>query len=151
MDHYMIRSVQEKDLDELVELCGLHAAYEQSSYDPSGKKERLRDLLFNDRPNLYAYVVERDNRLLGYTTVTLQTSTWDANHYLYLDCLFMREEARGMGIGEALMHKVKEEAKRLGCDLIQWQTPEFNVRAIKFYHRIGGQSLKKERFFWSVD
>ena len=63
----------------------------------------------------------------------------------------MREEARSQGIGAALMDHVKAEAKKLGCEVIQWQTPEFNTRAIKFYKRIGGKALKKERFFWAVD
>ena len=76
-----------------------------------------------------------------------QFSTWDAQYYVYMDCLFMQEAARGFGIGEKLVNKMKEESRKSGCDLIQWQTPEFNERAIKFYKRIGAASKSKERFY----
>ena len=36
------------------------------------------------------------------------------------------------------------------CSHIQWQTPEFNKRAIKFYDRIGAQSKSKMRYFLDV-
>jgi len=147
MTKYLIRPVERKDLDELVELCALHAAYEKSEYDSSGKKEMLSKLIFSDSPNLHVLIVEQGDRIIGYASLTKQCSTWDANHYIYMDCLYMRENVRSQGIGSVLMDRIKELTKELGCNLIQWQTPDFNVRAIKFYNRIGGRALQKERFF----
>jgi len=147
MTKYLIRPVERKDLDELVELCALHAAYEKSEYDSSGKKEMLSKLIFSDSPNLHVLVVEQGDRIIGYASLTKQCLTWDANHYIYMDCLYMRENVRSQGIGSVLMDRIKELTKELGCNLIQWQTPDFNVRAIKFYNRIGGRALQKERFF----
>jgi len=68
-----------------------------------------------------------------------------------MDCLYMREEARSQGIGAVFMDRIKELSRDLGCHLIQWQTPDFNVRAIQFYKRIGGRALQKERFFLDAD
>ena len=62
----------------------------------------------------------------------------------------MLEAARGFGIGEKLVNRMKLETQKLGCDLIQWQTPDFNERAIKFYKRIGATSKSKERFYLNV-
>lgn len=148
MSSYQIRAAISKDLPELVELCGLHAAYERTDYEAKGKQEILEKYLFSDPPALYSLVVEHDGNLIGYTTYMRQFSTWDASYYLYMDCLFLREQYRGQGIGLELMNKVKETAAQLQCSHIQWQTPDFNVRAIKFYQRIGGVSKSKERFFW---
>ena len=67
-----------------------------------------------------------------------------------MDCLFLTEESRGYGIGEKMMNVIKLEAKKLNCSLIQWQTPNFNTRAIKFYNRIGRISKTKERYFLKV-
>lgn len=47
-------------------------------------------------------------------------------------------------IGEDLMIAIKQEARRLNCFLIQWQTPDFNIRAMKFYDRIGAKCKAKE-------
>lgn len=148
MSSYQIRAAISKDLPELVELCGLHAAYERTDYEAKGKQEILEKYLFSDPPALYSLVVEHDGNLIGYTTYMKQFSTWDASYYLYMDCLFLREQYRGQGIGLELMNKVKETAAQLQCSHIQWQTPDFNVRAIKFYQKIGGISKSKERFFW---
>jgi GNAT superfamily N-acetyltransferase len=145
-----IRFAVSTDLNALVRLCALHAAYEKAGYDVNGKEESLRQHLFKDQPNFYCLVVEQGHELIGYATYMLQFSTWDAGFYIYMDCLFLTENSRGYGIGEALIDRIKEEGRKNACALIQWQTPDFNERAIKFYHRIGATNKKKERFFLKI-
>lgn len=146
----ILRFAQKKDLKEIIRLCELHANYEQSDYNPKQKKEQLSNYLFSDIPSLYCLVVEKDVELIGYATYMKQFSTWDASFYVYMDCLFLTENARGYGIGEKLMERIKQETKNLNCTLIQWQTPKFNTRAMKFYDRIGGNSKTKERYFLNI-
>jgi len=146
-----IRFVQKKDLPELVNLCKQHAIFEKADYIPERKKELLNTYLFSDNPSLFCLVVEQTDRLIGYATYMKQFSTWDAGHYIYMDCLFMTEESRGFGIGEQLIHKIKEEAQALDCSLIQWQTPKFNKRAMKFYERIGALGKLKVRYFLETE
>ena len=67
-----------------------------------------------------------------------------------MDCLFMTEKARGLGLGEELVSRIKLEGSKLGCNHIQWQTPDFNTRAMKFYYRIGAKSKSKERFYLDI-
>jgi GNAT superfamily N-acetyltransferase len=145
-----IRFAEKRDLDELVNLCRLHAIFEESEYDTEGKKELLDKHLFSDNPSLFCLVVEKSEYLVGYATYMKQFSTWDAAHYIYMDCLFVLEESRGFGIGEKLIHKIRVEAQKADCSLIQWQTPDFNRRAMKFYERIGATGKSKERYFLEV-
>lgn len=145
-----IRLVQLQDLPQLLDLCAAHAAYEKCSYDPEGKQERLAKDLFSDAPKLYCLVVEYEGLLIGYATYMAQYATWDAQEYLYMDCLYLTESSRGYGIGVKIIKKLTDEAKRLGCSHIQWQTPDFNTGAIRFYSRIGGTSKSKERFFLTL-
>jgi GNAT superfamily N-acetyltransferase len=107
--------------------------------------------LFANAPTLYCLVVEIDAQLIGYATYMKQFSTWDSKFYVYMDCLFLNDLCRGLGIGEQLMHRIKIESVKLDCELIQWQTPDFNEGAIRFYNRIGASSKTKERFFLSSD
>ena len=146
-----IRPATLDDLPQIIELCRLHAIFEESDYQSEGKAAALAKHLFQTPPALYCQVATIDQQLLGYVTYMKQFSTWDATYYLYLDCLFLKSEARGQRIGERLMDAVKEAAKELNCSLIQWQTPDFNQRAMKFYRRIGASSKSKERFFLLVD
>lgn len=131
----------------MLNLIAAHAAYEKADFNPEGVIERLKEALFSEQPALYCLVVELDRQLIGYATYMKQYSTWDAGWYVYMDTLFMNDASRGRGIGEELMNRLKLESQKLGCSLIQWQTPDFNTRAIKFYHRIGATSKPKERFF----
>lgn len=144
---YLIRKCTEKDLSQLIELCGKHADFEQAIYNSTGKEALLKKALFTDTPKLFCYVVESENDLQGYFTFTFDYSTWDAKTFLYLDCLYLEPEYRGHRIGEVIFEKLTEIAKQNSCVNIQWQTPIFNERAIKFYKRIGGIGKEKLRFF----
>ena len=146
-----IRFVEPSDLDDLVRLCELHAIFEKCEYNPANKKQQLAEHLFSKTPSLFCLVVEHQNKIVGYATYMKQFSTWDSNFYVYMDCLFMTEAARGFGLGEQLILRIKEEAKQLNCVQIQWQTPDFNKRAMKFYARIGAVSKTKERYFLNAN
>ncbi|MEP2058392.1 MAG: GNAT family N-acetyltransferase [Maribacter litoralis] len=150
MERPNIRFAEKSDLNALVYLCELHAIYEKTVYDPTDKIEKLSKHLFSNSPSMYCIVVEVTNELIGYATYMKQFSTWDAEIYLYLDCLFLIEKARGYGIGEQLMNIIKQEALKMQFSHIQWQTPDFNIKAIKFYRRIGAQSKTKERFILNI-
>lgn len=148
--HSNIRFVIKSDIPQLIQLCALHAAFEEATYELEGKALRLENDLFAENPKLFCLVVERDGVLLGYATYMKQYATWDAQDYLYMDCLFIKEFARGLGYGEKLVDRIKQEGQQLGCQVIQWQTPDFNTRAMKFYRRIGAVSKSKERFFLNI-
>lgn len=150
MKEPIIRAATKQDLTEIVYLCGLHSAYEKAAYNPTDKAKDLDKHLFGEQPAAHCLVVEYDGHIVGYATYMKQFSTWDAAFYIYMDCLFLTEGSRGKGIGVQLVDALKAAGKKMNCDLIQWQTPDFNTRAIKFYHRIGATSKNKERFFLTI-
>jgi GNAT superfamily N-acetyltransferase len=145
--NYSIRECQAIDLSSLVVLCQKHAEYEKANFNPHGKEERLHKALFEAQPKLFCLIVEANEAIVGYASYTFDYSTWDAATFMYMDCLFLEEDARGFGIGEAIIEKLKQIASTKSCINIQWHTPTFNEGAIKFYHRIGANSKKKKRFF----
>lgn len=89
-----IRWAMPEDMDGSVRLCAEHAAYERSSFQPAGKEEALARMLFAPEARLRCLVAEMDNRLIGYATFSVEVSTWDADRYMHMDCLFLRPEAR---------------------------------------------------------
>ncbi len=145
-----IRSVLLEDLEKVLQLCVLHAAYEQLPYQHNGQKERLKKDLFSEAPRLYCLVAVSNAEVVAYATYMKQYATWEAGEYLYLDCLFVLENFRSQGIGKRLMSRIKEEAQKMNCSLVQWQTPNFNERAMRFYYRLGAISKSKERFFLTI-
>lgn len=145
MEH-LIRPCRELDLPTVVQLCKKHAHFEQKKYDSENKAQLLKEAVFADVPQLYCYVIEVDTRIVGYFSYTFDFSTWYGKSFLYLDCLYLEPTCRGHRIGEKVFELLIDIATQHGCINMQWQTPIFNQRAIKFYNRVGGVWEEKARF-----
>lgn len=145
-----IRLAKRKDITEIISLCGEHASFEKAVFDPKNKAELFSKHLIDRDEGIQCLVVEAHGVLIGYASFMKQFSTWDASYYVYLDCLFLKKEFRGTGIGSKMMARIKAYAQAENCQIVQWQTPSFNESAIKFYERIGATSKTKERFFWEI-
>lgn len=145
--NYLIRPAEPQDIAAIIELCAKHAEYEKATYSPEGKAEKLSSFIFTPNPRLFCLVAEINQSVVGYSTYMKEFSTWDADFYIHIDCLYLKPEARSLGIGEELVRAIANHTQSLGVTQIQWQTPDFNERAIKFYHRIGAQSKPKLRMF----
>jgi ribosomal protein S18 acetylase RimI-like enzyme len=143
---YLVREIKAEEITRLVEMCESHANYEKTEYSSEGKEKELERLFLDKHPKLFCYVIEVDKNLIGYFSYTFDVSTWDAKTYLHLDCLYLEPEYRGMKIGDIIFEKLLEIAKENQCINIQFQTPLFNEKAIRFYKRIGAIGKEKIRF-----
>jgi GNAT superfamily N-acetyltransferase len=54
--------------------------------------------------------------------------------------LFTAEEARGLGVGRALIWEIYRRAEAAGASRVYWQTQEGNTTARRLYDRIGEKS-----------
>ena len=147
---YLIRTCEKRDLPGLVQLCKAHAAYENSNYDTKNKIEALNNAIFSTAPQLYVHVIESQKMLVGYFSFTYDFSTWDAQKFMYLDCLYLEPNFRNSGIGSVILQNLETIAKQNNCLNIQWQTPAWNEIAIKFYNKNGAIGYDKVRFIQMV-
>lgn len=141
-----VRPAREDDLHELSELIREHALYERAAPLRADLRAALAETLFVPKPRLRVLVAVEQSALVGYASWGFEASTWQAAEYAHLDCLYVREDIRGRRIGRALMQAVEVEASRAGADELQWQTPEWNGNAIRFYRRCGAREAAKVRF-----
>ncbi|MFJ8477696.1 GNAT family N-acetyltransferase [Kitasatospora sp. NPDC094011] len=145
----VIRPATAADLPAIARLCADHAAFERAAPVPADLAARLAPALFSARPRAWCLVVDRDGEpgeLIGYATYSREFSTWQATDHVHLDCLFVTEAHRGEGWGRALLDAVRDAATALGATQLQWQTPDWNTDAIRFYHRAGARARSKVRF-----
>jgi len=138
------------DVDALVVMCAEHAEFERFAYEPQGKARLLCTALFAPPPRLFAWVAVIDEIPAGYATASAEYSTWGACEYLHMDCLFVRAGHRGAGIGAALMDSVVQMARQRFVGEVQWQTPQWNADASRFYRRRGASEAAKLRFVLDV-
>lgn len=132
------------DLPALVALCEAHADYERAGPVAADLAERLHPALFGPEPRLGCLVLAGpDGELAGYATFTRDFSTWSGAEYTHLDCLYLTPAHRGRGWGHLLLEAVVAAA---GGGELQWQTPEWNTGAQRFYERLGARPATKIRY-----
>jgi GNAT superfamily N-acetyltransferase len=87
-----------------------------------------------------ALVAEQDGRLLGLVHYLFHRSTTAIEPSCYLQDLFTTLEARGRGVGQALIAAVCDAAKAAGASRVYWQTHETNDTAMTLYDQVADRS-----------
>ena len=77
-----------------------------------------------------------DGRLVGIVHFLFHRSTWTTGDYCYLQDLFTAPDARGAGVGRALIAAVCERATSQGASRVYWLTREDNATAIALYDKV---------------
>ena len=77
-----------------------------------------------------------DGALLGLTHYLFHRSTTHLNPPCYLQDLFTVPQARGRGVGAALIEAVAQRARAAGCPRLYWHTRETNTVARALYDKV---------------
>ena len=89
---------------------------------------------------VHALVAEESGTLLGFTHYLYHRSTTSIGLNCYLQDLFTRSEARGRGVGRALIEAVYAAARAAGSPRVYWQTHETNATAMRLYDQVAEKS-----------
>jgi len=89
---------------------------------------------------MHALVAESGGALLGLTHFLYHRSTIQIAPSCYLQDLFTNEQARGKGVGRALINAVYEHARGAGIPRVYWQTHETNSTAMQLYDKVAEKS-----------
>jgi len=94
--------------------------------------------LLEDRDTAYLLATpDDDSPPAGVLQLRFRFSVWRAAPDAWLEDLFVREEARRTGVGEALVALAIEQAQERGAKRIELDTNEHNAAAIALYERHG--------------
>ena len=94
--------------------------------------------------NMKCAVAIDDGVIVGFTTYSLQNSTWSEGGHCYLEDLFVDPAVRGKGVGRALIDYVKSYAIENNCSRLYWNTDEDNATARKLYDTYTLESGKRQ-------
>jgi len=89
---------------------------------------------------MHALVAEEGGTLLGLAHYLYHRSTTSIGLNCYLQDLFTRSEARGRGVGRALIEAVYAAARAAGSPRVYWQTQETNATAMRLYDQVAEKS-----------
>jgi len=136
-----IRSARPTDVVVLHALIRGLAEYEKLAAQVVGTAQDLRRELFSEWPVIEAVIAWDEESALGFALYFHNYSTFLARRGLYLEDLFVVPEARGRGIGKALMRHCASVAVERGCGRFEWAVLDWNQPAIEFYQSIGATML----------
>ena len=136
-----IASARPEDCLALLTLIRALAEYERLSHLVVGTEDDLRRELFGPHPVIEAVVAWDDERAVGFALYFHNFSTFLARRGLYLEDLFVVPEARGRGIGKALISHCARIAVTRGCGRFEWSVLDWNEPAIQFYQALGAEVL----------
>src|SRR3546814_11038260 len=97
--------------------------------------------LFGVHPAAEAVLATRDGTSLGFALFFHNFSTWTGRRGLYLEDLYVTPEARGVGVGAALLRHLAGVALDRGCGRFEWAVLDWNEPAKAFYARMGAELM----------
>jgi ribosomal protein S18 acetylase RimI-like enzyme len=124
------------DTDELVELMREFYAVEHLSFDEGAARGALRQILCERRFGVI-HLIRVDAASAGYLVVTFGFSLEFHGRDAFVDELYLRENFRGSGIGQASIEFAAEVCRAEGIAALHLEVERENTRAQGLYRRAG--------------
>jgi GNAT superfamily N-acetyltransferase len=140
-----IREAVDADVPLIVRLIKGLAEYEKLQDHAVATEEAIRDGLFGARRFAEVVIAEDGGTPVGFALFFHNYSTFLGKPGLYLEDLFVIPEARGRGIGKALLLHLKALAIARGCGRMEWSVLDWNAPAIGFYKKLGALVMEDWR------
>jgi len=122
------------------------AEYEKLSHAVRFDEAVMAQKLFGARPYAEVLIGEIDGTPQGFALFFHNFSTFEGRPGIYLEDLFVRPEARGSGLGKALLAKLAALAVERDCARLEWSVLDWNTPAIDFYKALGAMPMDE----WTV-
>ena len=132
-----IRPARREDVPVILELIHDLAIYEKEPHAVRNTVQALEANLFGEHPAIFAHVATEQGTVQGFALWFLNYSTWEGVHGIYLEDLYVRPEARGKGMGKALLRTLAGIAVERGYARVEWCVLNWNEPSIRFYKSLG--------------
>lgn len=141
-----IRSATRADLPLIAQFIRDLAEYERLADEVRFDEAVLGDRLFGPRPYAEVLIGEIDGSPQGFALFFHNFSTFEGKPGIYLEDLFVRPEARGSGLGKALLKRLAALAVERDCARLEWSVLDWNEPSIQFYKALGAKAMDE----WTI-
>jgi GNAT superfamily N-acetyltransferase len=132
-----IRPAARTDLPRILGFIRELAVYERLEHEVVASETDLDAALFGPRPGAEVVFACLDGAPVGFALFFHNFSTFIGRPGIYLEDLYVRPEARGLGIGKRLLEWLARTALERGCPRLDWAVLDWNEPSIGFYRSLG--------------
>lgn len=132
----------ESDIPLILSFIHKLAEYERLASACVANEEGIRSTLFQEPRAAEVLIAYAADTPVGFALFYHNYSTFLAKRGLFLEDLFVIPEARGKGVGYALLSALADVALSRDCARMEWSVLRWNQLAIDFYLRIGAVPLE---------
>ena len=136
-----IRAATPEDFDLVADFIRKLADYEKLLHEVRFDPQTLRRHLFGERPAAEVIIGEIDGAPKGFALFFQTFSTFEGRPGIYLEDLFVEPDARGSGLGRALLSKLASLVVERGGARLEWSVLDWNELGKGFYRSIGAASV----------
>lgn len=152
----LIRKIGEKDFGDINKLFIKVDEYHRINLSSIFEKkenigrtiEYLKNICNSEESELF--VAEYDNEIVGIVEINIRRVVNDFlkkdREWVSLDTIMIKEKYRNNGIGEMLVDTVLDWSREKNINRIELNVYEFNKSAIKFYQRLGFETLNRTMY-----
>ena len=128
------RMAKEKDAGLVMSFIRQLSVYEEMEDSVQATEELLRENLFRKKGAEVLFAVV-DKKEVGMALYTAGFAGYLGKQNLFLDTLYVAEEYRREGVGQAIFKKLAEIAKERGYGRIEWICLKENQPGMNFYQK----------------
>ena len=122
------------------------AEYERLLHEVEATESDIRRDLFGENPRCFCDIAEHEGRPVGFALWFYNYSTFRGRAGIYLEDLFVRPEARGVGAGKALLRRLAQRCVDADLGRLEWAVLDWNAPSIAFYDSLGAAAMED----WTV-
>jgi GNAT superfamily N-acetyltransferase len=141
-----IRPATPADLPLIAQFIRDLADYEKLAHEVRFDEAKLGEKLFGPRPYAEVLIGEIGGSPQGFALFFHNFSTFEGKPGIYLEDLFVRPDARGSGLGKALLAHLAKLCVERDCARLEWSVLDWNDPAIGFYKGLGAKLMDE----WTV-
>jgi GNAT superfamily N-acetyltransferase len=133
---FTVRTLEHTDRHEWDQLWRGYLDFYETTVPDHVSELTWQRLMDPEAPILGFCAAQTDGKLLGIVHYLFHPVTWSAGPRCYLEDLFTSPDARGKGVGRALIEAVYAAADSRGADQVYWLTQAFNATARRLYDQV---------------
>lgn len=136
-----IRPATPADTELIVQFVHELAEYEKLRHEVEATEDDLRRDLFGENPRCFCDIAEHNGTPVGFALWFYNYSTFKGRAGIYLEDLFVRPEARGVGAGKALLRRLAQRCVEADLGRLNWAVLDWNAPSIAFYDSLGADAM----------